>query len=338
MTARAIRRFEVLGFGPEAISPSSTVGQTAFAVLRRQFVAFVARQPGTRLGDDPDELHAMRVASRRLRAAMSFFADVLPRRARFLRSELGWVADALGEVRDLDVQAERFAAWAARDPRLSAASPEPGRREDARKRLLETLDSSRYRRFVRAFGSMLRAGPSARNRAASTLVVDAAPELLRKRRRKFRKAAERLTADSPAAQYHETRIRGKRLRYALEVLEDVYGAPARDLARRVADVQDVLGRHQDAVVALARVDAALQRDEPVPPAAAFAMGVVHERCAQEASRLREAFPDVYAKTKGLAWKRLRRAMRRARPADPAAGKRPKTRIGARAAASVAPPA
>jgi len=62
-----------------------------------------ARYPA---GEDLEELHEMRVATRRLRAALDFFADVLPLRARTFRDELGWLAAVLGAVRDLDVQLE----------------------------------------------------------------------------------------------------------------------------------------------------------------------------------------------------------------------------------------
>ena len=54
------------------------MGDLAYAVLRRQLAVLRDKEPGTRLGEDPEELHVMRVATRRLRAALSLFADVLP--------------------------------------------------------------------------------------------------------------------------------------------------------------------------------------------------------------------------------------------------------------------
>ena len=64
-------------FGATTIEPDAPIGRVALAVLRRHFEALRANEPGARLGDDIEELHDMRVASRRLRAAMSLFADVL---------------------------------------------------------------------------------------------------------------------------------------------------------------------------------------------------------------------------------------------------------------------
>ena len=92
--------------GSTDVGPDVTLGELAYAVLRRQLAVLRAKEPGTRLGEDPEELHDMRVATRRLRAALDLFVEVLPVRAGVFRTELGWMAAALGTVRDLDVQLE----------------------------------------------------------------------------------------------------------------------------------------------------------------------------------------------------------------------------------------
>jgi CHAD domain-containing protein len=306
--------------GSTEISAGSTLGETAFATLRAQFAVFVEKEAGTRLGDDPEQLHDMRVASRRLRAAMRLFESALPPRLLELREDLADVAAALGEVRDLDVQLERFAEWAARDPRLAAAVLDPRHRVEARRRMLALLDSARYRTFRRRFAAALRRGPVRGDPAASTPILAAAPDLVFARRKKVRKAAKRIDFESPPAAYHALRILCKRLRYALEFLAGVYGRPAEDFAKRIADVQDLLGRHQDASVAIGLVEGVLDRGDALPPATAFAMGVAAERSRQEAAGLRRLFPRVYERTKGRPWRRLERAMERRRPsADASAG-------------------
>ncbi len=309
-------------FGPTEVTPASTTGETAFAVLRRHFASLLANEPGTRLGDDPRHLHDMRVASRRLRAAISLFREALPAPVQTLREELRWIAQALGEVRDLDVQRAQFDEWAGQDQRLVAAGFAADEIDSARKRMTAALDSPRLRRLKRAFGAMLRKGPPARNAAARAPIVVSAPDLVSGRRRKVKKAAMRISPQSPPQQYHELRILCKRMRYALEFTADVYGAPARDLAGRVAELQELLGRHQDAYVAIARIERVIARGGPISPQSAFAMGLAAERCAQEASRLRRRFPRVYARVKGKAWRRLRRTMTRLRPADAAASPPP----------------
>ena len=92
--------------GSTAVGVESTMGELAFAVLRRQLAILRDKEPGTRLGEDPEELHDMRVATRRVRAALALFAAVLPVRAQVFREELGWLGRLLGAVRDLDVQLE----------------------------------------------------------------------------------------------------------------------------------------------------------------------------------------------------------------------------------------
>ena len=101
-----------------------------------------AKEPGTRLGEDPEELHDMRVATRRLRAALSLFEAVLPVRAQVFREELGWLARLLGTVRDLDVQLEGLAVLSSpadvhtaadgRDPLVELAALLGREREAAR--------------------------------------------------------------------------------------------------------------------------------------------------------------------------------------------------------------
>jgi inorganic triphosphatase YgiF len=94
--------------GPTQIDASLSDGEVAFAVLRRHFAVMLAYEPGVRLGADPEELHDMRVATHRLRAALKLYADALPRRAEQYERDLRFVANALGDVRDLDVHLSRL--------------------------------------------------------------------------------------------------------------------------------------------------------------------------------------------------------------------------------------
>src|SRR5262245_33846135 len=121
------------------------------AMLGTQLEAIRAHDPGTRLGEDAEQLHQMRVATRRvrsiLRAARSMFT---PEAVTALREELGWLGAALGEVRDLDVMRDHVRAeLATLHPQDRAAGRRLlGRLERARGRqrevLLAALDSPRY--------------------------------------------------------------------------------------------------------------------------------------------------------------------------------------------------
>ena len=306
-----------LELGSDVIQDSLTLGEVAWAVMRRQWAIFLAHEPGTRLGEDVEALHDMRVATRRLRAALSLFADGLPARAARFRDELQWVATALGDVRDLDVQLERVQAWQAEANPVDGAALEPlktlleARRGRARKRMLHALNSHRYGRFVQAFTAMLQKGASKKTRRqpARLPVLAVAPGLVADRYDQTRKAGDGLTETSPSEAYHVLRIRGKRLRYALEFMTEVYGEPARELARKVVALQDVLGLQQDAQVAMAQMrDLTEAHSRRLPPQTLFVMGEIAQRYAQLAADSRKRFPVVYAGVRGKSWKKLRQAM------------------------------
>ncbi len=89
------------------IAPDATYVQAAHAALRHQWGELMENLPGTRAGDDIEALHDMRVASRRLRAAMSVFAATFPKKPfRAVEKQVSGVTDALGVVRDADVLIE----------------------------------------------------------------------------------------------------------------------------------------------------------------------------------------------------------------------------------------
>jgi triphosphatase len=313
--------------GLTRVDPSMSLGEVAFAVLRGQFVEMRGHEPGTRLGEDPEELHDMRVATRRMRAAMKVFQGALPDRARWLRGELRWVAQALGDVRDLDVQIERFRAWKEEADEEVTGSLDKilaitrKRRSEARKNMLDVLDSGRYERLESSLAAMLRPDPPDEKERAETNgqdragqpVTAAAPELLSGRYRKWRKAAKRLDEASSPEAFHDVRKKGKRLRYTLEFVSEVYGKPVQKLVEPLKALQDDLGDHQDAVVAAAylRELGTTTGGTRVPRGVAFTMGVYSERCAREAKDLRSAMPDskpFRALRKGKEWKKFEKVL------------------------------
>jgi len=292
--------------GPTRVDASMSLGEVAFAVLRAQFARMRAYEPGTRLGDGPEELHDMRVPTRRMRAAIKVFRGALPERAGWFEEELRWVVRALGDVRDLDVQIERFQAWKRvadeEDSRFleKILTITRKRRAEARKNMLEVLDSERYERLESSFGEMLSRGPGtgleleqANGREmAGEPVTAVAPALISRRYRKWRKAAKRLDENSSPEDFHDARKKGKRLRYTLEFVSEVYGKPAQKLIKPLKALQDDLGDHQDAIVAAGYLKelGTTTGGTRVPRGVAFTMGVYSEHCAREAKDLRSLVP------------------------------------------------
>jgi triphosphatase len=313
-------------FGPTEIHADMPIGAVAIAVLRRHFSAFVAKEPGTRLGDDIEELHDMRVASRRLRAALSLFADVLPAHAQGFRTELGWLGQTLGAVRDLDVQLEQLDEWltklpqADRDALGALRSLLENERAEARASMLAALDSRRYEAFATRFGRFLRARRARVSGQAARPAGIVAPELLEARFRKLRARGDRIVPTSNPEELHRVRIQGKRLRYALEFLAEVYPRETRPLIKRLVALQDILGEHQDADVAIARLRAlAVEHGGELEPATVFAMGEVAERYRLSMASLRAQFPSAYGRVKKRAGKSIRKLLEEQRPGEPPCG-------------------
>jgi triphosphatase len=311
-------------FGPIDAGPSQTLGEVACAALRKQFQAFLRSEPGTRMGDDPEDLHDMRVATRRMRAALSVFEEALPARGMRARQELGWIADALGAVRDLDVQLERMERWLAE----STGEDGPGQdaveasaqilaalreaRETARDELLRLLNSPRYARFVDSFAGMLLRGPLRAQPVAWKPVGAEAPRLADRRRRAVRKGMKKVAgAEDRDAALHKVRIRAKRLRYLLEFLADVYPQEVPDVVSRLVKTQDLLGVQQDAIVGSGRLrELALREDDPLGPAAVFLLGGFAERYAELGRQAVRRWSKRPSPVGGAAWKRLDKAMKK----------------------------
>jgi triphosphatase len=321
--------------GPTRVDASMSLGEVAFAVLGAQFARMRAHEPGTRLGDDPEELHDMRVPTRRMRAAIKVFRGALPERASWLEEELRWLARALGDVRDLDVQIERFQAWRSEaDEDVSAFLDKiltitGKRRAEARENLLEVLDSERYERLQSSFVEMLRRGPGTGlelveqdggDEMAGEPVKAVAPALISRRYRKWRKAAKRLDENSTPEDFHDVRKKGKRLRYTLEFVSEVYGKPAHKLIKPLKALQDDLGDHQDAIVAAAYLKelGTTTGGTRVPRGVAFTMGVYSEHCAREAKDLRSLIPHskpFRTTTKRKRWKNFEKVLESRNEAD-----------------------
>jgi triphosphatase len=321
--------------GATAIDERMTVGEVAFAVLRKHFGAFLANEGGTRLGEDIEALHDMRVAARRMRAAMSLFRAYLPVRMESLRLELGWVAAALGEVRDLDVQLERMQEWRKgfdeeRGHALDAVDAILNvRRDRARDRMLTVLNSRRYESFTERFSARLRRGPARSFAAGCAPILAVAPDLIEKRYRRVRKQAMAIVPGTPPEPYHQLRIDGKKLRYALEFVGPIYGKPALDFAQAVTALQDVLGLHQDAYVAIDMLEEiARTQSRRLSPETMLVMGAIAERYRQDAVALRKQFPAVWKPLAGGDWKQLQRTLEDRRPLPPGQRKgKPKVVVG-----------
>jgi triphosphatase len=149
------------------------------------------------------------------------------------------------------------------------------------------LASERYVQVLASADQLLRIGSLT---DASGQVEVEAPELIERPYRKLRKVGDKLDERSAATELHAARIRAKRLRYAVEFVADVYGRPAHRFVRRVTELQDLLGKHQDAHVAADQLRAMVaQQATNLPDEVIFVMGELAQRHAADAAELRARF-------------------------------------------------
>lgn len=267
----------------------------------------------------------MRVATRRLRAALDLFADILPVRARAFRTELGWLAAALGQVRDLDVQQEAQQAmssaaevWSGifgsehHDPLADLEELLARERAVARTAMLAALDSVRWDRLVNGMATMVQQGPLRRSTATRLPAVIAVPDLVGARHDAVVKAARRAKRSGRATDFHRLRIRCKRLRYSLEFSAELYGGRTSRYTRQLTGLQDKLGLMQDAEVAAARLADLATGEAHLPASTVFVMGGVAEHHRREIERLLRRLPKQVKRVGGREWQDLAGTMDRRR--------------------------
>lgn len=282
---------------PVTADPSATPVEHVRASLDQRVRALLAHEPGTRTGEDIEDLHQMRVAVRRMRATLKAARPLLDAGwADDLRAELGWLGGALGPVRDLDVLLLRLRREIADLPSeeqaaggalLDALERE---RTTARAAMLEALTAPRYFGLLERLAEAVSAPlpTPAPGAAAQPALVD----LVRAEARKLRRAVERAGDDPPDEVLHALRIRGKRVRYTGElVAPSLRGTEAGKHVKRLLSattaLQEVLGDHQDACVAEQRIRGLLASLDAAPGTVFVAGRLVEREIHRAAEKRRE---------------------------------------------------
>jgi CHAD domain-containing protein len=281
--------FRALG-RTSADGPSPRSFEELRSRLRDQLREIERHDPGTRLGRDPESLHDMRVAVRRLRALLRAGRELVATDTGELDDRLKELGRILGEVRDLDVLLAHLKAEAAElggeDARragwlLATLRTE---RSCSRSRLLAALRSDEYLALLddtaRTIDELEPSG--------SAVTLD---ELVDEASAKVRKAVRKLPDEPANEELHAVRKKGKRARYAAEL------AGRKKLVKRAKKLQDVLGEHQDAVVAAERLRELAAGSAPEQ---ALVAGRLVEREDERRSQARARWPK--------AWQKLRKAI------------------------------
>lgn len=308
--------------GVETDEPMSEAGRK---ILRFHFQRMVYNEPGTRLGEDIEALHDMRVATRRMRAAFRVFGTHYHTKEilAYLKG-LKRTGRALGAVRDLDVFQAKVYAYLDTLPESQKGGLDSllevleARRSTARDQMITYLDSEKYRRFVAHFDRFVET-PGVGSLPIS--LCDDEPRPYRVRHVAPTSIYQRLEnvlaydewiriPDPPLSRLHALRIACKRLRYTLEFFREVLGPDTGIVIKEVVVIQDHLGALQDTVVASSILRDHLcqgMRDQQSVPEhlsdheeVGVSPGVAAYLAAQQAEmqHLLETFPGVWQKITG----------------------------------------
>ncbi len=280
------------------VGKRSTAGAVVRHTLANSVTQLLTHHAGIWLGDDHEDVHQFRVAARRLRSDLHTFGQLLDqRRTTWLRDELKWLGSEVGLARDVDVLSERLhAQMGDLGPNHSRAIRALSQRLDeniaaARQHVEASLSSERYVALLDALVDSTHNESLESTEFGDTLARDMFVEPVRSPWRKLKKAADALGPDSADTDFHAVRIRAKRARYAAEAVAQVYGREVRRFARAVAQVQSVLGDHQDTAVA----EEWLRRAAKEIPSTRLAVAELVTIERHDRSELRNKFKSVWKK-------------------------------------------
>jgi triphosphatase len=295
--SKSERGYELLA---DATVPSRVAGEInlksgmstgkAFQVIGRSILRQVVDNESAVRKGDSEGVHQMRVGLRKLRAAISIFAQLLnDRQTERIESEVIWMTGELGPARDLDVYIKtRIEPLRKLGPRKRGLREFAGdlalRRRTAFKKMKHAIDSPRYRSLALDILQWIEAGEwlkHSKMRACRPVHHFAAKSLEQQCTKVLRKQKGVVEFDS--RQLHKLRIRFKKLRYSCEFFGNLFDSRKMSRRRRrfidcVADLQDNLGAlndisvHQKMATALVGERTSTQR-----PRRDFAAGIVSGR-------------------------------------------------------------
>ena len=266
------RGMRVAGLSPDALGGDA--GQPTFSeddafldllysYLRRQFRKLIAHEPVAREGLDPEGVHKMRVGIRRIRAMLRMYGDVLvPDLGKKLDRKLRALAKRLGRARDADVgEMEMLSVIASLPEQVArAAAPyiEHLRDEtfDAYSELDALFDSRKYRKLINKVDSLLSAGPGeeTRNARGALTIAEAADRDISAKAERMLSRGDGIDAGTKAKKIHKLRIDAKRVRYLLDMFAKAEPERWRATIEALEELQELLGTHQDAITAHARLE------------------------------------------------------------------------------------
>jgi CHAD domain-containing protein len=290
---------------PREDEPCRSAGDHLVAYLTRQLNTLLRHDLLARR-DAPDAVHQMRLATRRLRAALRGYRRLLDReRVGKLRAELKWLGGRLGPARDLEVMDAELTNATGELPDELVLGPVAAQltrhfapaRAGAQRAVVQTLRTKRYQRLLDQLDRLV-TDPPLTKRAHRPAGKELPKHVRRAYRRTARKVANLDGTDDARhdTALHSVRKAAKRVRYTAEVAVPAVGKPADRTRKRAREVTKILGDNQDSVV-VRPVVRELGAQAHAAGENGFTFGLLHERQRARAAEAEKRFGD--------AWTRLR---------------------------------
>ena len=308
---------EAVKAAPVALAPDFS-RQVAFQAIARACLRHLVANQSVTLRGEPEGVHQMRVALRRMRAAISLFADMLhDPQTEQMKEQFKWITQELGPARELDVFISRVVKPLAQGRRNGAGvavltKDLQQRREEAFARACAAVESPRFRGLVLDTACWIEAGDWTRNPDDLTAllreqaIVGASADEMRRRWKKILKAGARLGELDPERR-HKMRLQAKKLRYASEFFAGAF--PGKKTGRRreafvagLEKLQDALGDLNDIAVHAGLTERILHtqdargKQRPVRAKKAFAAGRLSGR---EEARIAYVLKDAQRAYRGF---------------------------------------
>lgn len=298
-------RIEALQDLRQPVLPNDTMAEAGRKVLLGEFITMLQREAGSRTGEYIEDVHIMRVSTRRMRSAFRVLKSYYkPKASRPFKRDLRQIATALGTVRDLDVlllDLERFKGGlddAGQEALAQVIAQLDERRNAARDGLNTLFDSKAYRQFIKRFANFVtQPGEGTTtvklNSPIPYQVRHILPVLVSERLASVR-AYEAVLAegDVDVDTLHALRIEFKRLRYTVSLFDEVLGSTIKDFITELKAVQDHLGRLNDIANARHRLDLLL---DDLDTENAGVLNTYLAALEAEAPDLVAQFPEVWAR-------------------------------------------
>jgi triphosphatase len=297
------------------VTADDLLAEAGRKVLRFHLARMLAKEAGTRTGEQSEDLHGMRVATRRMRAAWRVYGDAFRiGRTKRLRGRLREVAGRLGAVRDLDVLVEALEAHRTSLPAAEGAALAPlveawsANREAARVLLLRALDAPWYGRFVEEYRAFVVTEGAGARPAISPVAPHRVRDMAASR---IWLSYEQVRGYEPVLRWadvetlHDLRIAAKWLRYTMEFFREAMGPEVESCIAKVVALQDHLGWLHDADVTIALTRQFLvERSQTLSTAQVDAISTYLHGRERELEHLRRTVGIPWRGVDGIAFRRL----------------------------------